>query len=345
MLQQTTHLRLMFKGIAGLFRNKPSQIVTMEAMEARKTLCGHLMPIYQAQISLLHPPELSPHLEMVRYYTDFTSQYQHNLQGLEEYLAKPDTTPEPDFAALIDAQLDNSISQLETINNRIQFEDLTALDAAYTTQLDTFFGDFHLNRIAASYAMTEYLSPEPIMKTVKVVDIVKNGIKTTSQVLGLNGYPVPKFILNKQGSDLDLMTTCVPPHIVHIMFEMFKNASIPSLHKQKPITVSVYKDTLPVNPTVNEFTLSTFKKTQIKSDEMVTIEIKDEGGGMPASVLAKIWQFHYTTSNDTDRDEIHGFGLGLPLCKAFANFNDGYLGLSNIEGNGVTIKIKLPRMA
>lgn len=348
----------MFKAIGSLFGRKSvsqSENITASLLNRRHTLCNHLVRIYAAQIALLEP-KLASNLQMVNYYTRFQDEYKQQLDSIKRYMnsaasANP-PIPESDFKAILTTQIDNSMNQLETINTQIQLKDLTELDKGYTDELDMFFGHFHLNRIAASYALREYISLDPLIENTKVVNIVNNGIKTTSQVLGLNGYPVPKFIVNKERSDLNLLTTCLSPHIVHIMFEMFKNASIPSLNKHKPITVSIYEDKEDVTPVgeliktelhERKFTLGKHHKREVNKDDMIIIEIMDEGGGMPISLVSKIWQFHYTTSNDLDRDTIHGFGMGLPLCKVFAEFNDGELKLVNREGDGVTIMIKLPR--
>lgn len=345
----------MFKAIRTLLGREvaPGSIaLTPSMLNRRHTLCNHLVRVYGAQIALLDKPHTEI-LRMVGYYQGLGPEYLKQLEALKEYMNAAAGSVEPiteaDFRAVIEPQIANTTEQLETINDKIQVEDLVELDKGYSPELDKFFQRFHLNRIAALYAMREYLSTEPLLKNARAADIVTNGIKTTSQMLGLNGYPVPRFIFDNAHSDVDLSITCVPAHVVHVMFEMFKNASIPSLNRQRPISVSVYRsnESVPLDHVKTDlherkFTVSSNRQPNVSCQDMVTIEIRDDGGGMPMETVEKIWQFHYTTSNDVDRDTIHGFGMGLPLCRVFAHFNDGNLTLENREGEGVTVRITLP---
>ncbi|ONH74687.1 [Pyruvate dehydrogenase (acetyl-transferring)] kinase, mitochondrial [Pichia kudriavzevii] len=159
--------------------------------------------------------------------------------------------------------------------------------------------------------------------SVKVEELAKINSKLSFEdlsnlnaILSLNDYPVPTFEIDS----IPLKVKCVAPHLIHIMFELFKNSTLPSISRKKPIIVRVTDE-----------------------DGFVMFEIADRGGGMPDSSLDKIWQFHYTTSKISERDPIHGFGMGLPLCKVFADFNSGKLSMVNHEHFGVSVFLKIPR--
>lgn len=316
----------MFKLVSSMFKTAPVSVipVTREVVQKRSSLCSKLQHIYKAQIGLLSnalPRETVDRIPLLKYYTAFGQQYLDQLSELENGELEKTEFSEERFLALINKQLDSKVLELESINQRITPSDLRLLDENYSKQIDAFFSHFHTNRIAASFELKEYIYPEPLLQVHDAKSVVDQAVKTTSQMLTLNDYPVPKF---KQVSavDGDLSVYCIAPHVVHIMFELFKNATLPSITHGKPILISIYGE---------EADPST-----------IVFKIKDNGGGMPPSMVKKIWQFHYTTTQDNERDPIHGFGMGLPLCKVFAEFNDGSLTLVNEEGDGVTVYLKLP---
>lgn len=96
-----------------------------------------------------------------------------------------------------------------------------------------------------------------------------------------------------------------------------------------------------------------------KGAEDVTIKIADKGGGVPRSVIDKMWTFaHSTLSNDSNNDthfEIDEFtggsvkgkgfnirGFGLPLARIYARYFGGELTLKSMEGYGVDAYLYLP---
>lgn len=319
----------MFKSIFSVFKKSPPKIipVTPELLHKRSKFCSNLKDIYQQQITLLSdtfPKETVDKISILQYYTSLLDQYKNQLSQInnEETINNIELTEES-FSDLLLKQLDSTVSELEEINLKINSDDLKSLNDDYSEKIDLFFFNYHINRISISYALKEYLYPKPLLQIHQSSQILKDSIKLTSRMLTLNDYPVPKFEISKENSGADLKVYCVSPHIVHIIFELFKNATIPSITHIKPIKLSIYEDP--------------------KNNDLVVFKIKDRGGGMPNSTLQKIWQFHYTTTNDSDRDPIHGFGMGLPLCKVFAKFNNASLDLINREGDGVTILIKIPK--
>ena len=98
-----------------------------------------------------------------------------------------------------------------------------------------------------------------------------------------------------------------------------------------------------------------------KGAEDVTIKIADKGGGVPRSVIDKMWTFAHSTlsdamnpseNNDTHFDEFTGGsvkgkgfnirGFGLPLARIYARYFGGELTLKSMEGYGVDAYLYLP---
>jgi len=98
-----------------------------------------------------------------------------------------------------------------------------------------------------------------------------------------------------------------------------------------------------------------------KGAEDVTIKIADRGGGVPRSVIDKMWTFAHSTlgDNSSERTDTHfeideftgasakgrGFnirGFGLPLARIYARYFGGELTLKSMEGYGVDAYLYLP---
>ncbi|GMM28454.1 hypothetical protein DAMA08_011700 [Martiniozyma asiatica (nom. inval.)] len=330
----------MFKKVFELFKTSPKSIVlSTELIQQRNSLIQHLSHIYTSQIDVLKQQQTLPILKL---YTSLLPFYQSELLHLTSLKKSLEPMPEVEFRDLLNTQLDHIINQLELMSVNIKPQLITELEQNYSIEIDYLLKNYHFNRISSTYSIREYLSDVPLIQTQFADELVKKSIQFTEKILELNDYPVPKFIVN---CDQKIKSVCIPPHITHIMFELFKNATLPSIKNSKPITVTIYSE--PQNDTIKKNPVN-FKYNKIKpavTNKNVVFKISDEGGGMPNELVNKIWHFHYTTSNDSDRDSIHGFGLGLPLCGVFAEFNAGSLKLINEPGVGVTIYLTLPSAA
>lgn len=102
-----------------------------------------------------------------------------------------------------------------------------------------------------------------------------------------------------------------------------------------------------------------------KGAEDVTIKIADKGGGVPRSVIDKMWTFSHSTLSDamnsSEKNDTHfeideftggsakgrGFnirGFGLPLARIYARYFGGELTLKSMEGYGVDAYLYLPML-
>ena len=118
------------------------------------------------------------------------------------------------------------------------------------------------------------------------------------------------------------------------------------------------------NETVQAPSLPSIRVVVAKGAEDVTIKIADKGGGVPRSVIDKMWTFAHSAlsdamdskkSNDTHLSEIDEFtgrsvsgrgfnirGFGLPLARIYARYFGGELTLKSMEGYGVDAYLYLP---
>lgn len=101
--------------------------------------------------------------------------------------------------------------------------------------------------------------------------------------------------------------------------------------------------------------------TIANNDVDFIIRISDRGGGIPHRMVKKVFQYHFTTANDDDSSDntggafgtlmeavnqttagpLCGFGFGLPVSKAYAEYLGGTLNLETMQGIGSDIFLRL----
>lgn len=83
-------------------------------------------------------------------------------------------------------------------------------------------------------------------------------------------------------------------------------------------------------------------KTFIRSeDNMVVIEIIDNGMGIDADILDKIFDPYFTTKHDEDTEH-RGEGFGLFICRNILDSYGGNISVVSIPNRETTVKITLP---
>jgi two-component system phosphate regulon sensor histidine kinase PhoR len=79
---------------------------------------------------------------------------------------------------------------------------------------------------------------------------------------------------------------------------------------------------------------------EVISEGTVECWISDNGAGIPAEVLAKIFD-----KGETDPDNESGMGLGLAIVKTFTEADGGKVTVDSKEGVGTTFRLSLPTKA
>jgi signal transduction histidine kinase len=76
-------------------------------------------------------------------------------------------------------------------------------------------------------------------------------------------------------------------------------------------------------------------ETTVEHGTSVRVIIADEGTGISAEDLDKIFRLYYTTRPD-------GSGIGLSLVYRILQLHDGSIEVSSEEGRGTTFTVRLP---
>jgi signal transduction histidine kinase len=74
----------------------------------------------------------------------------------------------------------------------------------------------------------------------------------------------------------------------------------------------------------------------------VSIEVADQGYGIPATDLERIFEKFYRTPRPEDAD-VSGTGLGLALVRDVAQLHGGAVTVKSIVGSGSTFTLRIPR--
>jgi signal transduction histidine kinase len=82
---------------------------------------------------------------------------------------------------------------------------------------------------------------------------------------------------------------------------------------------------------------SVFIKATNEKD-IVSIEVKDTGEGIPEEHLPHIFERFYRIEENND----NGFGLGMAICKSIVEAHGGDISVESTQGKGTVFKIRLP---
>jgi [3-methyl-2-oxobutanoate dehydrogenase (acetyl-transferring)] kinase len=132
----------------------------------------------------------------------------------------------------------------------------------------------------------------------------------------------------------------------YIMHELLKNAM------RSTVEAHASEKLPPVNITI------------ANNDVDFIIKISDRGGGIRHDIFDRIWEYGFTSSGYTNisnsaysrptsdglfdaimenraSGKMHGYGFGLPVCKAYAEYLGGSLSIETMQGIGTDVFIRL----
>jgi len=75
------------------------------------------------------------------------------------------------------------------------------------------------------------------------------------------------------------------------------------------------------------------------------VAVKDEGDGIPAADVERIFQRYQTLNGATTNGSTEVHGLGLPLCRWIARAHGGEVTVESKPGKGSTFTVRLPAMS
>jgi signal transduction histidine kinase len=80
-------------------------------------------------------------------------------------------------------------------------------------------------------------------------------------------------------------------------------------------------------------------------NDMVDLVVRDNGSGIPADKLPRIFEPFYTTKSGPDASGKGGTGLGLSMCREIIEAHNGRIRVDSTVGKGTAFTLKLPTMS
>jgi signal transduction histidine kinase len=77
-------------------------------------------------------------------------------------------------------------------------------------------------------------------------------------------------------------------------------------------------------------------------NDMIDLTVRDNGAGIPADKLPRIFEPFYTTKSGPDASGKGGTGLGLSMCRDIIEAHHGRIRVDSTVGKGTAFTLKLP---
>jgi len=134
-------------------------------------------------------------------------------------------------------------------------------------------------------------------------------------------------VKNSKGKMVGLSLCYPPPHLYHILFELFKNSMRATVE------------------THNSNDLPTIEVLVAKGEHDLSIRVSDQGGGIPRHITDHLFHYLYSTAPRPSMTPIKaplaGYGYGLPLSRLYARYFHGDLILNSYDGYGTDAVVYL----
>lgn len=136
-------------------------------------------------------------------------------------------------------------------------------------------------------------------------------------------------VINEKGKKVALSLVYPPPHLYHILFELFKNSMRAVVEKNQGSSTQ----------------LPDIEVLVAKGEHDVSIRVSDQGGGIPRHVTDQLFHYLFSTaprpSMTPTKAPLAGYGYGLPLSRLYARYFHGDLILNSYDGYGTDAVIYL----
>jgi len=181
-----------------------------------------------------------------------------------------------------------------------------------------------------------------VHKEFKPALLIKRIGNYCHELCNINYGSAPSFVIN---GNTDAKFPYVPNHVEYILMELMKNCMRATVEHSNKIGRHEHP---PVEITI------------VQGDDDIAIRLRDQGGGIPSSLLPFIFDYSFTTvpkiDDSTDMfsaqatmqvasgGPMAGLGFGLPMSRIYAKYFGGSLDLKSIGGHGVDVFVHLPNI-
>ena len=203
-----------------------------------------------------------------------------------------------------------------------------------------------LDTLVTDYA--DFISTKPeVREMIDMVHDTSTDLNTlVEDFLDMRVMENGTIVLQKRAEDLNEIVKDVSNRFKHlarkknISLKLRVAESIPKVECDRARITQVVENMLgnaiKFSPNDTEITLS----TSVEKDSLV-VSVSDQGPGIPAEEIDKVFMRFTRISNRPDADE-SSTGLGMSLCKNLVVLHDGEIGVRNNEQKGAKFWFSLP---
>lgn len=137
--------------------------------------------------------------------------------------------------------------------------------------------------------------------------------------------------------DRDRCLPINPAELMQVMLNLVINAILQPLSKKTIAVEARYLDSVNLEGLRSQRGLLLHDDVFPSESPAVAISVKDQAGGIPATVLPRIFEAHFSA-----REKQKGSGLGLSIVSAIVRNSRGAVHVHTVEGQGSTFTILLP---
>ncbi|KAJ3077603.1 hypothetical protein HK102_005095 [Quaeritorhiza haematococci] len=213
-----------------------------------------------------------------------------------------------------------------------------------TAHIQRFFDRFYTINMGARLLIAEHISLHDknlnLVQLVSPLTVAQRAIEHAKHrcTLQYPGITPPHVEIHGRSASVDgndLKTLYIEEHLRWILVELLKNGMRATMQ-----THGIRSGSSSLPP---------LRLAIVEGSEDVAFKLSDEGGGIPQSMMSKIWSYTYTppasnfkpqpVEKEKGEDEyvtlpMSGFGHGLPLSRIMARYFGGDLELVSMEGYG-----------
>lgn len=176
-------------------------------------------------------------------------------------------------------------------------------------------------------------------ETLRLEDLISNLLDVQRMESGKQAYQ------NQQENLIEILKQAISVHEVssqhhHISLKCDDNLYVyGDRNRLNQLFTNLLHNAVKYSPNGGEVAVSV---TCTRAD-IIEISLQDEGIGIPAVALPKLFDKFYRVDNSASR-KIGGTGLGLAICKEIVEGHGGTIRAESIVGKGSTFIISLPKM-
>lgn len=236
----------------------------------------------------------------------------------------------------------------EEVRNALQREkELSELKSRFVSMASHEFRTPLSTILSSADLISRYNSPEELDKRKKHVERVRSSVKQLTSILNdflsLSMLEEGKVLLSPETMNIcrfcedvrdEMQEIALEGQVIRYEHEGVCEISLDPQHL-KNIAVNLLSNAIKYSPAGSSIRL--FSRI---ADNVLTLEVEDEGIGIPEEEQSKLFERFFRANNATN---IQGTGLGLNIVQRYTELSGGKVSFRSTPGKGSVFTVTLPQ--